>query len=128
MKQTVQINLRLDVDFYEEMEKARGEKPRTTFIREAVAREIGEELPRTRKQPTVRTTEPPVEANKAEKAPLPKVAARTETAARYGCRVSGCTFTAGSPKAKCQDHPGALVELAVPKVTTRQEVAERESS
>jgi hypothetical protein len=37
VKPTVQINMRMDLEFYEAMEKARGEKSRTAFIRDAVA-------------------------------------------------------------------------------------------
>jgi predicted DNA-binding protein len=104
MKPTVQINMRLDLEFYERLEEARGSTPRTTFIRECLEEKMESATSMQKK---------PASSDRVQKPDLPVTpeisGVKKAAEVKYRCRVSGCDFTAPSPAANCPSHTGKLV-------------------
>lgn len=111
-----QIGLTCSDELLEEIDKRRGLIPRAAYVRAMLESVLYGELV----EPEAKVVKPKLPKPPAKKKETPKVldaiaeqaGLKPASEIRYGCRVPDCDFTAPSPKAKCNDHPGALVEIS----------------
>lgn len=129
---STRVHISLPVEVLAAVEKVRGDVPRAVWIRRAVeaklpptlrlqvgeARELREGPP----EPTVgRTVEVPVAPVEKEpelpsdapstEGPDDRAGIRTPAPPRRAFKCRSCDFTAGSEKARCPRHGGALVSV-----------------
>jgi hypothetical protein len=108
---SVRVDFRWPEDLVEQIDRERGDVPRSTFVRRVVEGYLG--------LPEMSPTEiPKVDAKKViapsverviDEAKALGVEVKPAGEVRFGCRVPDCDFTAGSPSANCPSHPGKLV-------------------